>query len=58
MLTEPRTIPEHLMLELEEAIEKVNKMFAKVNAVNERNMTAEWREEDTAVEDYRESIRC
>lgn len=59
MFNEPKTIPEDLMLELEEAIEKVNKLFSKVRTLNERNMTAEWREEDRQMrQDYERGLGC
>lgn len=70
MLNEPKAIPEDLMLELEESIKKCQdiaeenletclRVFRKINAINERNMTAEWLEEDRQMrQDYQGSIRC
>lgn len=52
---ETRSIPEDLMLELEDAIEKVNHLFSKVNALNERHQNNEYREWNR---DYERSIAC
>lgn len=55
MFNEPKSIPEDLILELEESIEKCLRLFGKVKAINERNQDDEYREWNT---DYEESIRC
>lgn len=41
---EPKTIPEDLMLELEQSIENCQRLFAQINAINERHRDCEYRE--------------
>jgi len=53
MFNEPAAIPEDLVLELEESIEKCLRLFGKVKAINERNLDNEYREWK---KDYEESV--
>jgi len=53
MFNEPKSIPEDLILELEESIEKCLRLFGKVKQINEHHQDNEYRERNR---DYEESI--
>ena len=52
---EPKTIPEDLMLELQESLEKANRLFARIRDMNEENIESEHHEWQS---DYGRSIAC
>ena len=52
---EPKTIPEDLMIKLEESIRTSQKILAEISSINEQNIECEWHEEKR---DYQRSIAC
>lgn len=52
---EPKTIPEDLMLEMQDWLDKGQRIFREMNAINERNQDNEYREWSR---DYERSIAC
>jgi|GEM_PF-3497965 len=55
MFNEPKSIPEDLIMRLEDSIETCLRLFGEVKAINERHQDEEYREWQ---KDYEESIRC
>lgn len=52
---EPKTIPEDLIIKLEESIRTSQKILAEISSINEQNIDNEYREWSR---DYERSIAC
>lgn len=52
---EPKTIPEDLIIKLEESIRTSQKILAEISSINEQNINNEYRE---WTRDYERSIAC
>lgn len=52
---EPKTIPEDLIIKLEESIRTSQRILAEISSINEQNIDNEYRE---WTRDYERSIAC